>query len=83
MIYHIKALGQIQQAEKCNFSVVKGGKDAVRNEGQRGFGRVTAPETLLTGREEVVFRKVCVKLLMHSALHDFGYDGNNGYRTEV
>ena len=52
MIYHIKALGQIQQAEKWDFSVVKGGKDVVRNGGQRDFGRMTGrPETALTRGE--------------------------------
>ena len=36
--YHIKAFGQIQQAEKRDFSLVKCGQDMVRDGSQRGFG---------------------------------------------
>ena len=83
MVNHIEAFGQVQQAEKGNFSLVERGKDMVGYGRQRGFCRVVGAETVLVRRKEMVVRKVGVELLVDSSLYNSGDDGNNGDRTEV
>ena len=50
---------------------------------QRGFRRMVWTEAVLVGRQEMVGREVVVELSFNHTLHDFGYDGDNGYRSEV
>ena len=38
---------------------------------------------MLGGREEMVFRKISVELLVNSSLYNFGDEGVDGDRTEI
>ena len=83
MVNNIEAFAEIKQAEKRDLILIIGQENTIRNCDQSRLGRVMGAEAMLGVGKEVIGGKVIVKLALYNALNYFGYDGDDGYRSEI